>query len=67
MSSRTLANLSKLPADLIEAIGGPVKGGIVVGRQRDGGLQVERSLPHDPVAAIIGTLRRHAIDRLLLS
>jgi hypothetical protein len=25
---------------------------------------VERSLPHGHVAAIMGTLRRHAIDRL---
>jgi transposase len=67
VSKRTLANLSKLPRELIEAIGGLVKGGIVVGREGDGGLQVERSLPHGHVAAIMGTLRRHAIDRLLLS
>src|SRR5512134_1940442 len=67
VSKRTLANLSKLPRELIEAIGGLVKGGVVVGREGDGGLQVERSLPHGHVAAIMGTLRRHAIDRLLLS
>lgn len=63
---RTLANLSKLPASLIAGLKGLLKGGAVIGTGDDG-LSIERSLPHGHVAAALGTLRRIALDRLLLS
>lgn len=63
---RTLANLSKLPASLIAGLKGLLKGGTVIGAGDDG-LSIERSLPHGHVAAALGTLRKLALDRLLLS
>src|SRR6516164_9595544 len=49
---RTLGNLSKLPWDVIEA---PKE------------LSIERSLPHGHVAAVLGMIRKIALDRLILS
>ena len=63
---RTLANLSKLPASLIAGLKGLLKGGVVIGAGEDG-LSIERSLPHGHVAAALGTLRKIALDRLILS
>jgi hypothetical protein len=63
---RTLANLSKLPAHLIKGLEALLKGGAVVG-VGEGGLEVVRSLPHGHVAAALGTVRRIALDRLVLS
>jgi hypothetical protein len=63
---RTLANLSKLPASLMAGLKGLLKGGTVIGAGDDG-LTIERSLPHGHVAAALGTLRKIALDRLILS
>jgi hypothetical protein len=63
---RTLANLSKMPAHLIEGLRALLNGGTVVGLG-EGGLEVVRSLPHGHVAAGLGIVRRIALDRLLLS
>jgi transposase len=63
---RTLANLSKLPASLIAGLKGLLKGGTVIG-SGDEGLRIERSLPHGHVAAALGTLRKIALDRLIVS
>ena len=63
---RTLANLSKLPAAVIEGIRGLLKGGMVVGPGEDC-LQIKRSLPHGHVAAALGVIRKIALDRLILS
>ncbi len=63
---RTLANLSKLPADLIAAIRAVLDGAHVVGPGEDG-LQIARALPHGHVAAALGMVRKIALDRLLLS
>ena len=63
---RTIANLTKAPAALIAGIRGLLKGGTVIGAGADG-LRIERSLPHGHVAAALGTLRKLALDRLLLS
>ena len=63
---RTLANLSKLPGHVIDGLKALLKGGQVVGLGNDG-LRIERSLPHGHVAAALGTLRKIALDRLLLS
>lgn len=63
---RTLANLSKLPASLIEGIRTLLQGGIAIGTDPTS-LCIERSLPHGHVAAALGTLRKIALDRLILS
>jgi hypothetical protein len=63
---RTLANLTKAPASLIAGIKGLLKGGTVIGAGEEG-LRIERSLPHGHVAAALGTLRKIALDRLILS
>lgn len=63
---RTVANLSKLPSHLIAGLKGLLKGGVVLGEGGDG-LSIERSLPHGHVAAALGTIRKIALDRLLLS
>jgi hypothetical protein len=63
---RTVANLSKMPAHLIEGLRALLNGGTVVG-VGEGGLEVVRSLPHGHVAAGLGMVRRIALDRLLLS
>jgi hypothetical protein len=63
---RTLANLSKLPSDVIDALKALLKGATVLGTGPEE-LDVERSLPHGHVAAALGTIRRLALDRLILS
>lgn len=63
---RTLANLSKLPAGVIEALKVLLKGGTLSGAEpRE--LAIERALPHGHVAAVLGLVRQIALDRLLLS
>lgn len=63
---RTLANLSKLPGEVVEGLKALLKGGTVIGAGSDE-MQIARSLPHGHVAAVLGTLRKIALDRLLLS
>src|SRR6188472_1246425 len=63
---RTLANLSKLPGDIVDGLKVLLKGGTVIGTGPDE-MRVARSLPHGHVAAVLGTLRRIALDRLILS
>ncbi len=63
---RTLANLSKVPGQVVDALKVLLKGGTVIGAGPDD-LRIERSLPHGHVAAALGTLRKIALDRLLLS
>jgi len=60
------ANLSKLPGDLIGGLRALLKGGTVIGTGPDE-IQIERSLPHGHVAAALGTIRKIALDRLILS
>lgn len=63
---RTLANLSKLPRDVVDALRALLKGGTVIGTGPDE-LGIERSLPHGHVAAALGMIRKIALDRLILS
>jgi len=63
---RTLANLSKLPRDMIDTLKAVLKGGTVVGTGPQE-LEVERSLPHGHVAAALGMIRKIGLDRLILS
>ena len=63
---RTLANLSKLPGDVVDGLNALLKGGTVIGTGPDE-LEIERSLPHGHVAAALGMIRKLALDRLILS
>jgi transposase len=63
---RTLANLSKLPRDIIDGLKGLLAGGTMIGAG-PGGLEIERALPHGHVAAALGMVRKLALDRLILS
>jgi len=63
---RTLANLSKLPGDVVAVLKGLLKGGTVIGTGAEE-MQIEHSLPHGHVAAALGMLRKIALDRLILS
>src|SRR3981189_2443640 len=63
---RTLANLSKLPRDVLVTLKAVLKGGTVVGTGPQE-LEVERSLPHGHVAAVLGMIRKIGLDRLMLS
>ena len=63
---RTLANLSKLPGDVIDGLKALLKGSTVIGTGPHE-MRIERSLPHGHVAAALGMLRRIALDRLILS
>lgn len=62
---RTLANLSKLPRDVIDTLKAVLKGGTVIGTGPQE-LEVERSLPHGHVAAAVGMIRKIGLDRLIL-
>src|SRR5919106_1475833 len=59
----TLANLSRLPAEAIEAVRRGVGGGTLVSPGE--AFAIERSLPHGHVAAVLGTARRLGLERLL--
>jgi hypothetical protein len=61
---RTLCNLSNWPVAQIEGLRGVLRGGTVIPAERDA-LTVTRSLPHGHVAAVLGTLRKIGLDRIL--
>ena len=63
---RTLANLSKLPDDVVAVLRAILKGGTLMSASPEE-LQIERSLPHGHVAAALGMIRKIALDRLILS
>ena len=57
---RTLANLSKLPGDVVDGLKALLKDGTVIGAGPDE-MRIARSLPHGHVAAVLGTLRKIAL------
>jgi hypothetical protein len=61
---RTLANLTKWPAGLVEGLRLLLGGGTAVPKF-DEAFEVVRSQPHGHVAAVLGTLRRVALERLI--
>jgi hypothetical protein len=61
---RTLANLTKWPAGLVEGLRLLLGGGTAVPKF-DEAFEVVRSRPHGHVAAVLGTLRRVALERLI--
>lgn len=61
---RTLLNISDWPEELIRGFRALLKGGTAIPADKEA-LTITRSLPHGPVAAVIGTLRKIGLDRLL--
>ena len=63
VKNRTLANLSHLPREQIEALRRVLKGEKLA--PVEALFEILRSLPHGHVAAVLGTLRRLQLDRQL--
>jgi len=61
---RTLANLSHLPDSQIEALRHVLRGGSVSARLDDA-FEITRSLPHGHVAAVLGSVRRLGLARII--
>ena len=61
----TLGNLSHLPADIIELIRRALRGETFVSAEER--FECIRSLPHGHVAAVLGTLRKLGLDKLIAS
>ena len=64
---RTLANLSDWPLEKIQALQAVLKGDYRGLSAAAAGFSIERTRPHGHVAAVLGTLRRLKLDRLLAS
>ena len=64
VKSRTLANLSAWPPAKVEALRTVLRGG-TVGAPLAEAFTIVRTRPHGQVAAVLGTLRRLGVDRLL--
>ena len=65
VKKRTLANLSHLSDATIEALRRVLRGDTVVAP--DDAFTIERSRPHGHVAAVVGTIKKLGVDRLLAS
>jgi hypothetical protein len=61
--TRTLANLTHWPDAKVEALRRVLRGETVIAAAEH--VEIERSLPHGHVAAVLGTLRAIGLDRLL--
>lgn len=64
VKKRTVANLSKLPDDVIEQLRILLRGGRAVESLEDA-FEVIRSLPHGHVVAVLGTLYHIGLDRII--
>ena len=64
VKKRTLANLSSWSPALIEGFRTLLKGGTAVQRLDDA-FDIVRSLPHGHVAAVLGTLRKLGLEKLI--
>jgi len=62
---RTLANLSSLSPQQVEAMRRILRGEALVSANEM--LEIERSLPHGHVAAVLGTLRHIGLDNIIAS
>jgi hypothetical protein len=59
----TLGNISHLPLDVIDVVRRALKGEIFSGVQED--FEIERSLPHGHVAAVLGTIRKLGLEGII--
>lgn len=66
VKKRTIANLTDWPEHKVQALAAVLKGESVVGSINQA-FDIVRSRPHGHVAAVLGTLRRLKLDRLLAS
>ena len=64
VKKRTLANLSKCPPAVVEALRVLLKGGTAV-TSLEKAMDIVRSLPHGAVAAVLGIMRQLKLDRLI--
>ena len=64
VKKRTLANLSKLPGDIVEQLRLLLQGGQAVA-DFEAALEVVRSLPHGHVAAVLGTVIKTGLDQII--
>ncbi len=62
---RTLANLSALPEEAIEAVRRTLKGEVLVPAEAH--FEILRARPHGHVAAVVGTMRKLGVPELLSS
>jgi Transposase DDE domain len=63
VKTRTLANLTAWPPAQLDALRRVLRGDLLVAP--DDALEIVRSLPHGHVAAVLGTVRRLDLDRLI--
>jgi len=63
---RTLANLSKLPTEVVEGLRVLLKGGVAIEDLSDA-FEVERSQPYGHVRAVLGTAGKLGLEKLLSS
>ncbi|MDQ6996058.1 MAG: hypothetical protein Q9M82_01175 [Mariprofundus sp.] len=63
---RTVANLSKWPADVVAGLKILLKGGVVL-EHNDSRVTTTRTLRHGHVAAVLGTLRKTGLDNVMLA
>ena len=64
VKKRTLANLSSVPDDVIDNLKLALKGGKTIENIEDA-IEIERSLPHGQIAAVLGTLRKVGLEQIL--
>lgn len=62
---RTVANLSSLPAHVIEGIKALLKGGSVTGQPLEKSFEITRSLPHGHAVAAVQTLRGIGLESII--
>jgi len=65
IKSRTLANITHWPQEKIETLRRVLRGDTLV--STGDAFEIRRSLPHGHVLAVLGTLRRSGLDRLIYS
>ena len=61
---QTIANLTDLPAALVNGIDAVVRGGVAHARL-DESFSITRALPHGHIAAVLGTAHSIGLDRIL--
>ncbi|HTF42537.1 MAG TPA: IS1634 family transposase [Terriglobales bacterium] len=65
VNNRTLANLSHWPPAQVDALRSVLKGATSVATPLPQAFDIVRSRPHGHVAAVLGTLRKLQLDRLI--
>ena len=65
VKTRTLANLSHWPPERLEALRQVLHGHTAVGPRLEEAFTIIRTRPHGHVAAVLGTLRRVGLERLI--